>query len=113
MKNLMGLVFNRGAIHTRLGQRIADLTALFRPTLTVVDAVRMLMDHGPSGGNLDDVKKMDTIIVSPDIVAADSYATTLFGLQPDDIGYIKAAAEMGLGNSDLKSLKIEEIAVGG
>ncbi|MBN2116638.1 MAG: DUF362 domain-containing protein [Anaerolineales bacterium] len=113
MKNLMGLVFNRGAIHTKLGQRIADLTALFRPTLTVVDAVRMLMNHGPSGGNLDDVKKMDTIIVSPDIVAADSYATTLFGMQPDDIGYIKAAAEMGLGSSDLKSLKIEEIAVGG
>jgi uncharacterized protein (DUF362 family) len=112
MKNLMGLVLDRGAIHNNLGQRIADLTTLFRPRLTVVDAIRMLMRHGPSGGNLDDVKKMDTIIVSPDIVAADSYAATLFGLQPDDIKYIKAASKMGLGNSDLKSLKIEEIAVG-
>jgi uncharacterized protein (DUF362 family) len=112
MKNLMGLVLDRGAIHNNLGQRIADLTTLFRPKLTVVDAIRMLMDHGPSGGNLNDVKKMDTIIVSPDIVAADSYATTLFGLQPDDIAYIRAASKMGLGNSDLKSLKIEEIAVG-
>jgi uncharacterized protein (DUF362 family) len=112
MKNLMGLVLDRGAIHNNLGQRIADLTSLFRPKLTVVDAIRMLMRHGPSGGNLDDVKKMDTIIVSPDIVAADSYATTLFGLQPDDIAYIRAASKMGLGNSNLKSLKIEEIAVG-
>jgi uncharacterized protein (DUF362 family) len=112
MKNLMGLVLDRGAIHTNLGQRIADLTALFRPKLTVVDAVRILMRHGPSGGNLEDVKKLDTVIVSPDIVAADSYATTLFGLQPDDIEYITAAARMGLGNSDLKSLKIQEIAVG-
>jgi uncharacterized protein (DUF362 family) len=112
MKNLMGLVLDRGAIHNNLGQRIADLTTLFRPKLTVVDAVRMLMKHGPSGGNLDDVKKMDTIIVSPDIVAADSYATTLFGLQPDDIKYIKAASQMGLGNGNLKNLKIEEIAVG-
>jgi uncharacterized protein (DUF362 family) len=112
MKNLMGLVLDRGAIHNNLGQRIADLTTLFRPKLTVVDAIRVLMRHGPSGGNLDDVKKMDTIIVSPDIVAADSYATTLFGLQPDDIDYIRAASKMGLGNSDLKSLKIEEIAVG-
>jgi len=72
----------------------------------------MLMRHGPSGGNLDDVKKMDTIIVSPDIVAADSYATTLFGLRPDDIEYIRAATQMGLGNSNLNNLKIEEITVG-
>jgi uncharacterized protein (DUF362 family) len=111
MKNLMGLVLDRGAIHNNLGQRIADLTTLFRPKLTVVDAIRILMKHGPSGGNLDDVQKMDTVIVSPDIVAADSYATTLFGLQPADIEYISAAAQMGLGNSDLSSLKIEEINV--
>ncbi len=112
MKNLMGLVVDRGAIHTNLGQRIADLTALFRPKLTVVDAIRILMNHGPTGGSLNDVKQTNTLIVSPDIVAADSYATTLFGLQPEDIGFIKAAAAMGLGKSDLKSLKIQEIAVG-
>lgn len=113
MKNLMGLILDRGAIHNNLGQRIADLNTLFRPKLTVIDAVRILTNHGPSGGNLDDVTKLDTIIVSSDIVAADSYATTLFGLQPDDIAYIRAATKMGLGNSDLKSLKIEEIVVGG
>jgi uncharacterized protein (DUF362 family) len=113
MKNLMGLIQDRGAIHQNLGQRIADLATLFRPTLTVVDAVRILMNHGPSGGNLDDVKKLDTIIVGPDIVATDSYATTLFGLQPGDIAYIAAATKMGLGNSDLGSFRIEEIAVGG
>lgn len=112
MKNLMGLILNRGAIHRNLGQRIADLASLFRPTLTVVDAVRILMDNGPSGGNLDDVKKLDTVIASPDIVAADSYATSLFGLTPQDVAYIPAAAAMGLGRSDLTGLKIEEIAVG-
>lgn len=113
MKNLMGLILDRGAIHNNLGQRIADLVTLFRPKLTVVDAVRILTNHGPSGGNLDDVKKLDTIIVSSDIVAADSYATTLFGLQPTDIGYIRAATKMGLGKSDLNNIKVEEIAAGG
>jgi uncharacterized protein (DUF362 family) len=83
-----------------------------RPALTVVDAVRILMANGPTGGNLDDVKKMDTVIVSPDSVAADSYAATLFGLQPDDLAYVRAATAMGLGRSDLDSLRIEEIAVG-
>ena len=112
MKNLMGLVLNRGDLHTNLGQRLADLTSRIRPTLTVVDAVRILTANGPTGGNLADVKKLDTVIVSPDIVAADSYASTLFGLQPGDLAYIRAAAAMGLGRSDLRSLKIEEIRVG-
>jgi uncharacterized protein (DUF362 family) len=111
MKNLMGLIQDRGSIHANLGQRIADLTSLFRPTLTVVDAVRILMNNGPTGGDLGDVKQLDTVIISPDIVAADSYAASLFGLRPDDIAYIPAAAAMGLGRSDLENLKVEEITV--
>ncbi|MGD9030297.1 MAG: DUF362 domain-containing protein [Anaerolineae bacterium] len=113
MKNLMGVIYDRPAMHRNLGQRLADLTSRVRPTLTVVDAVRMLMDHGPTGGSLDDVKQANTVIASPDIVAADSYAATLFGLKPDDLAYIRAGTEMGLGRSDLDNLKIEEINVGG
>ena len=45
----------------------------------------------------------------PDIVAADSFAATLFGLQPDDLAYVKAGAAMGLGSSDLASLRIEQV----
>ncbi len=109
MKNLMGVILERSKFHRNLGQRIADLTSLVRPTLTVVDAVRILMDHGPTGGSLDDVKKTDTVIASSDIVAADAYAATLFGMKGSDIAYIKAASEMGLGQMDLSGLKIEEI----
>ena len=112
MKNLMGVVHDRSAFHLNLGQRIADLSTLIKPRLTIVDAVRILMANGPTGGNLNDVKKLDTIIASADIVAADSYAASLFGLQPDDIAYIKAAAAMGLGRSDLSNLRIEEFSVG-
>jgi uncharacterized protein (DUF362 family) len=113
MKNLMGTIRNRAALHRNLGQRLADLTSRIQPTLTVVDAVRILMDHGPTGGNLSDVKQLNTVIVSPDIVAADSYAATLFGLRPQDLSYVQAGTAMGLGRSDLEDLKIEEIAVGG
>jgi uncharacterized protein (DUF362 family) len=69
----------------------------------------MLMRNGPTGGSLDDVKEMNTIIVSQDIVAVDSYGATLFGMQPDDLAYVKAGAAMGLGRKDLGNLKIEEI----
>jgi uncharacterized protein (DUF362 family) len=110
-KNLMGVILNRGGIHNNLGQRVADLVSLVRPTLTVVDAVRTLRAHGPTGGNLDDVRLTNTVIASHDIVAADAYAATLFGLKGEDIHYVRAAADMGLGTLDLEAIKIEEVAV--
>jgi uncharacterized protein (DUF362 family) len=110
-KNLMGTILNRGQIHSNIHQRIADLVSRVRPALTVVDAVRILMDNGPTGGNLNDVKQLNTVIASADIVAADSYGASLFGFMGGDIGYIKAASDMGLGTLDLSSIKIEEIAV--
>jgi uncharacterized protein (DUF362 family) len=111
-KNLMGVILDRGMIHFNLKQRIADLASLVRPALTVVDAVRILTAHGPTGGDLRDVKQMDMVIASRDIVAADAYAATLFGLSGADIGYIKAGADMGLGTMDLTGLDIREINLG-
>jgi uncharacterized protein (DUF362 family) len=111
MKNLMGVVRDRPILHGHISQNLADLASLVRPKLTVIDAVRVMVSHGPTGGSLDDVKKLDTVVASPDIVAADSYAARLFGLRPDSLGYVVAGAAMGLGRSDLENLRIEEIAV--
>ena len=97
-------------MHVNLGQRIADLNSLVRPTLTVMDAVRILTAHGPTGGSLNDVKQTNTVIASHDMIATDAYTTTLFGLKPEHIAYVKAGAARGLGTMDLKSIKIEEIA---
>lgn len=112
MKNLMGVIYSRSLMHADLGQRLADLNSRVKSSLVIVDAVRMLMNHGPTGGNLADVKKADTIIASPDVVAADSYAATLFGVSPNDLSYINKAAKMGLGEKNLERLKIEEINLG-
>ncbi len=110
LKNLMGVVRDRDGMHARgLHQAIADVATVVRPQLTIVDAVRILLHNGPTGGNLKDVKKTDTLIASTDVVAADSYATTLFGMTGQDIDYIRIAAELGLGEMDLSKIKIEEI----
>jgi uncharacterized protein (DUF362 family) len=109
MKNLMGVILERQAMHFNIGQRTADLASAVPVTLTVVDAVRALRNNGPTGGNLNDVQKLDTVIASADIVAADSYAATLLDLRPHDVPYIAAAAKMGLGRSDLEQMKIEQI----
>ena len=111
IKNLLGVITKPNQMHRNLGQRAADLASLVRPTLTVVDAVRILTAHGPTGGSLNDVQQTDTIIASHDLVAADAYAATLFDLTGADVAYVKAAAEMGLGTMDLDSVRVEEINV--
>jgi uncharacterized protein (DUF362 family) len=108
-KNLLGTVSNANQIHRNLAQRIADLVSLIRPTLTVVDAFRILKAHGPTGGSLDDVEQAQTVIASHDLVAADAYAATLFGLTGADVPFIKAAADMGLGTLDLDTIKVVEL----
>lgn len=113
MKNLMGTVNMAQMFHTNLHQRIADLASRVRPALTIVDAIRILTANGPTGGNLKDVKKLDTVIAGTDIVAVDSYSTSLFGLKPDDIPHIKIAASMGLGTSNLDGLIIKEASGAG
>jgi uncharacterized protein (DUF362 family) len=110
-KNLLGLVSTPNKIHQNLGQRIADLVSVIRPTLTVVDGYRILIAHGPTGGSLNDVKQANTVIASHDIVAADAYGATLFNLTGKDIAFVRAAADMGLGTLDLKSVKVEEVNV--
>lgn len=109
MKNLMGTINNAPMFHMNLHQRIADLASRVRPTITIVDAVRILLANGPTGGDLKDVRKLDTVIAGTDIVAVDSYATSFFDLQPDDIAHIRIAADMGLGTKDLSSLVIREL----
>ncbi len=111
MKNLLGVVQNRGAVHSIMKDGLGDLLSVIKPGLTVVDAVRTLMRNGPSGGNLDDVQMNNTLIASHDMVATDAYAASFFGLTGKDLGYIRSAAERGLGTLDLASVKVEEISL--
>jgi uncharacterized protein (DUF362 family) len=107
LKNSMGVIGgNRGKLHHDLGQRLADLATVVAPTLTVIDATRILLRNGPQGGSLDDVKQLDQIIASVDPVAADAYGTTLFGLVPEDIASTVAANKMGLGQMDLTKINM-------
>lgn len=106
LKNGMGVLGgNRGHWHRQLEQNLADLATVLRPTLTVIDATRMLLRNGPQGGNLRDVQINDTILASSDPVAADTLATLLFDRTPGDIGSTAAAADMGLGTMDLNRIQ--------
>ena len=107
MKNLMGVIGgNRGRLHHNIAESLSDIASVIHSDLTVVDATRILTANGPQGGRLHDVRKLDTLIASPDIVAADAYASTLFGLSPEQVPTVVAAARRGLGVLDLKQVRM-------
>lgn len=109
MKNLMGVMGSeRGTVHDNFTQKIVDVNSLIKPHLIVLDAYRMLVRNGPSGGDLSDVRMGRTCIAGTNAVAVDSYGATLFGMQPGDLEYVTRAAEQGLGTADLSRLRIEK-----
>jgi len=105
MKNLMGVAGGeRNRYHQQIDQALADLAAFLKPKLVVLDAIRVLTANGPVGGNLDDVKRKDTVIAGTDQVAVDAYGATLMGRKPEEIGYIVEANARGIGTMNFASL---------
>ena len=112
MKNLYGLIGGpRHRLHQRLDEGIADLAGYFRPKLTVLDAYRILKRNGPQGGRLSDTELRKTVIAGTDPVAVDARGAELFGLTGADLGFVRVAAERGIGTYDLSKLNIKEVAV--
>jgi uncharacterized protein (DUF362 family) len=112
MKNLYGsLGGQRNRLHQDINTAIADLSSAIRPTLTVMDATRVLKRNGPTGGNLSDVSIENTVIAGVDMVAIETYGLRFLDLKVEDIPFILMAEKRGLGVSDLKSLNIAEMNV--
>jgi uncharacterized protein (DUF362 family) len=111
LKNLMGVVWDRGYWHKNdLNQCIADYaTYANKPALNIVDAYRVMMKNGPRGVSEADVSLMKSLILSTDMVAADTASSKLFGLSPDDVPYIGIADSMGAGTMSMDKLKVQRI----
>jgi len=111
-KNWMGIMGgSRRQIHQKLDESLVDLSMKIKPTLTILDAVRILTANGPQGGSLADVRKLDTVIIGFDPVAIDSYGATLFGMKGSDLGYVTIGHKLGLGQMDLNKVRIRKIQV--
>lgn len=120
MKNLMGLnspasnrTFHRENWTTdadsirHLEQCIADLNTIVHPDLCIVDATEFIITNGPFGpGKLHRPLK---VVAGTDRVAIDAYCSTLWGLNPADLIAITKAHEHGIGEIDLKKVKIKEL----
>ena len=112
MKNWYGILGGRrNQLHQKVDIGIADLAAFIRPTLTILDAYRVLTSNGPQGGNLNDVQLMKAVVAGIDPVAIDAYGATLLGLKPEQIPYIQIGHKRGLGNSNYSELAVKHLSL--
>ncbi len=113
MKNLMGIMGgNRGLLHIGINRKLADVAKFVRPKLTILDAVRILIDNGPQGGDPADVRYMGTVIAGTDIAAVDAYGCRLFGLDPLEQKFLQRARELGLGEIDPTKIDVRKTQLG-
>ena len=112
MKNYMGVIGGqRGLWHQNLAVCLCDITAFMKPQMCVVDATRIMTGNGPTGGNLSDVKQMNTVAAGTDVVALDAFGAELLGLDPAKVESIATGQAAGLGTIDYRSLALKELEV--
>ncbi|MDR1165285.1 MAG: DUF362 domain-containing protein [Deltaproteobacteria bacterium] len=113
MKNLMGVVWSRGSLHwSGLDESVPELLLYKKPTLNVVDAMRVMLTGGPRGRGDSQYLACRTLIASADAVACDSACAAIMAsagiAQP---GYVFNASQRGLGVSDLATLNVQRLTV--
>lgn len=113
MKNWYGLLGgHRNQFHQHIHEIVAELALMMRPTLVILDAMRALVSNGPTGGSLTDVKRLDTLVVATDQVAADAYGyEMLLGRDPARLPYLALAESLGAGKRAWRTLPYRELTV--
>jgi uncharacterized protein (DUF362 family) len=112
MKNWIGGVGGgRWSLHQDINQSIVDLTRFFKPTVTLIDAIRIMTRNGPSGGSKEYVSEKNTLLLSDDPVAVDARATLLFGKKPEDLGCVRLGQKWGLGTADFQALSVKKVTL--
>ena len=112
MKNWLGAIGGaRNQLHQKIDEAVVDLAAFFKPTLTVLDAYRILVANGPQGGRLSDTKLVKTVVAGRDPVAVDAMGATFFEIQPRELLYLRIAQERGLGTHEMEKLTVEKRTV--
>ncbi|MEM2843469.1 MAG: DUF362 domain-containing protein [Candidatus Bathyarchaeia archaeon] len=113
LKNMLGAtlgekarIAKKGRFHEKLDESIVDVNLYLKPSLAVIDG----RIAGVGGELKPKPKRLNVIIFSEDLVAADAVAAAYLGINPFSIRYLRLAQEAGLGTADLNKIKIVKIS---
>lgn len=110
MKNWYGLLMGRrNRLHQDIYQSVVDLTAAVKSTLCIIDATKIMVSNGPTGGSLSDVVEKNLVVFTTDEVAGDSWATEILGKSISSNVAISLAKAKGLGTDNYKEILKETI----
>src|SRR5271157_651795 len=107
MKNWYGILGGpRQRLHQQIHESLVDLADFMRPTLTLIDAFRVLLRNGPGGGNPADAALKKTLIAGTDPVALDAYAAKAYwDLDWHTLRYLKLATDRHLGTLSFETVR--------
>jgi uncharacterized protein (DUF362 family) len=113
MKNWYGILGGaRQRLHQHIHESLADLATFMRPTLTLIDAFRVLLRNGPGGGNTADVVLKKSLIAGTDPVALDAYAAQAYwDLDWHTLRYLKLASDRHLGTLDFETARTRFVSL--
>lgn len=114
MKNLMGLIIPKPAsiMHRQINEKLVDLASLFK------DKVKINIIDGLVGAEDDEIRgspvEMNLVLAGRDMVAVDSVATAVMGIDSSKVKYLQLAEKRGLGVANLNKIivlgeKIEDV----
>ena len=89
-----------------LDETITDINAVAEPDFALVDAI-MCMERTKSDEYGGRQVRMNAILASADVVAADAISAQLIGFNPFDMEYLTLAAHKGLGQCDPDNIKVK------
>jgi len=101
LKNLKGLLpdFEKKRFHhTGLTKAIVDLNKVVRPKLTIVDGI--------ISSELYEPKETNILVAGGDVLAVDTVASWVIGVNPSEVEYLRLAGEAGLGIMDLGKIDV-------
>jgi len=100
MPNLLGAVGGGPAVKGwDREQEVVSVAKTLRPDLSILDATRIRVSQGNGRRGTAEVRALDTLAISQDMVALDGFGCTLLDRNWRDVGYLRLAVEQNLGEA--------------
>ncbi len=106
IKNQWGCVpqYDRILLHQYLDPMLAELHAIFKPQISIMDAIIAMEGRGPANGK---PRRLDLLLASCDSVALDSTAARLVGLDPQRCRHLLLTAGKHLGQWQQDKINVD------